>query len=136
VRVLQADHHGQGPGDVQRVSSAADVARLAELAAGVHVSDELFAYIASLVAQTRRMPELRLGASPRGALGLLRAARVKAALDGRPYVVPGDIQDLAVSVLAHRVLVAHAFDADGGTAVDAITRAVSAVPAPPAALRR
>jgi MoxR-like ATPase len=136
IRVLRADHDGHGPGDIPPVSSAEGVAGLAAVAATVHVSDELFAYIAALVGHTRTMPELRLGASPRGALGLLRAARVTAALDGRAYVVPGDVQSLAVPVLAHRVLVSHSFEAGGGAAADAINQAVAAVPAPPAALRR
>jgi MoxR-like ATPase len=136
VRVLQADHHGREPSGVPHVSSAVDVAQLISAAGSVHVSEEVFDYIASLVGHTRTMTELRLGASPRGALGLLRTARVKAALDGRPYVVPGDVQDLACPVLAHRVLVSHTFEASGGTAADAISLAVATVPAPPAAPRR
>ena len=61
-------------------------------------------YIIALCAATRTAPELRLGASPRAALQLLRASRARAALDGRDYVIPDDIQALAGPVLAHRLL--------------------------------
>jgi MoxR-like ATPase len=77
------------------------------------------------------MPQLRLGASPRGALGLLRTTRVYAALRGRPYVVPGDVQTLAEPVLSHRVLPSPSFEASGGSVVEAVAEAISSVPAPP-----
>jgi len=56
------------------------------------------------VSATRTAPELRLGASPRSSLQLLRAARAAAGLEGRDYVLPDDVQGLAVPVLAHRLL--------------------------------
>ena len=71
---------------------------------GVHVSDPVRHYIISLVTVTRTFPELRLGASPRATLHLLRASRAWAALDGRDYVIPDDVQPLARPVLAHRLL--------------------------------
>ena len=61
-------------------------------------------YIVAIVEGTRLHPDLRLGASPRASLHLMRAARVEAALAGRDYVIPEDVRTLAVSVLAHRVL--------------------------------
>ena len=70
----------------------------------VHVAPELRQYIVDVVGATRVMPEVRLGASPRAVLHLGRAAKAAAALDGRPYIVPDDIQRLAVPVLAHRLL--------------------------------
>jgi len=70
----------------------------------VHVSSQVKEYIIALAAATRSASELRLGASPRSALHLLRASRARAALDGRDYVIPDDIQTLAVPVLAHRLL--------------------------------
>jgi MoxR-like ATPase len=131
VRVLQSEHGGVHVEDVPQVSGPDEVARLIAAARTVHVAPSVFDYIASLVGHTRQMSQLRLGASPRGALGLLRAARVRAALGGRHYVVPSDVQALAGPVLGHRMLVSSAFEAAGGTAVDAAAEAVSAVPAPP-----
>jgi MoxR-like ATPase len=71
----------------------------------VYVSEEVKRYVIDLVNATRNTPELRLGASPRAALHLVRAARAKAALDSRAFVLPDDIKVLAVPVLAHRLLV-------------------------------
>ncbi len=133
VRVLQTRARRLTRGGRAQVSDAAEVAELIEAARTVHVAPAIFDYIATLVAHTRTMPELRLGSSPRGALGLLRTSRVRAALDGRTYVVPSDVQALAGPVLGHRMLVAPAFEASGGTAAGAAAQAVAAVAPPPGA---
>src|SRR5262249_10386626 len=70
----------------------------------VPVAEPLKEYVIGLVAATRSSPELRLGASPRATLHLLRAGRARAALDGRDFVIPDDMQALALPVLAHRLL--------------------------------
>ncbi|MFJ1752559.1 AAA family ATPase [Kitasatospora sp. NPDC088134] len=90
--------------DLQPVAHAADLLKLIELVKTVYVSDPVRRYAVDLVAATRSCPELRLGASPRATLHLVRAARAHAALDGRDYVLPDDLQALAVPVLAHRLL--------------------------------
>jgi MoxR-like ATPase len=69
----------------------------------MHVAEPVRQYAVSLVAATRTHPELRLGASPRATLHLVCACRAYAALDGRDYVIPDDVQALAVPVLAHRL---------------------------------
>jgi len=71
----------------------------------VHVSDPIKKYIVEIVRKTRMHPEVFLGASPRGSLGLFRAGQARAALDGRDYVLPDDIKYLAPYVLPHRVVV-------------------------------
>jgi MoxR-like ATPase len=83
---------------------ASDVRALVEAVRGVHVALSIKQYVISLVTATRSAPELRLGASPRATLHLLRASRAYAALDGRDFVIPDDIQALAGPVLAHRLL--------------------------------
>jgi MoxR-like ATPase len=90
--------------DVKPVAHANDIRDLAAAVRGVMVSDLLKQYVISLVNATRSNEELRLGASPRATLHLLRASRAWAALDGRDYVIPDDVQALAVPVLAHRLL--------------------------------
>ena len=70
----------------------------------VHVAQQIRQYIIDIVAATRTAPPLRLGASPRAALHLLRASRAHAALDERDFVLPDDVQALAVPMLAHRLL--------------------------------
>jgi MoxR-like ATPase len=100
------DSHGSSsPLDqLKPAATAADVRSLIETVRGVLVASQLKQYIVALCTATRTAPELRLGASPRAALQLLRASRARAALDGRDYVIPDDIQALAGPVLAHRLL--------------------------------
>jgi MoxR-like ATPase len=91
------------------VADAAEVRALAHAVRGVHLSEPVRRYAVNLVAATRTHPGLRLGASPRATLHLVRACRAYAALDGRDYVIPDDVQTLAAPVLAHRLLpAAHA----------------------------
>ena len=90
--------------DVKPVAHATDIRDLAVAVRGVTVSELLKHYVISLVNATRSHEELRLGASPRATLHLLRVSRAWAALDGRDYVIPDDVQALAVPVLAHRLL--------------------------------
>jgi MoxR-like ATPase len=68
------------------------------------VAEPLRRYVVSLVEATRRSPDLRLGASPRAGLQLLKAARAAAAIAGRDHVLPDDVQAMAGPVLAHRLL--------------------------------
>ena len=100
------DTHGSASplDDVKPVAHANDVRDLAAAVRGVMVSDLLKQYVITLVNATRSHEDLRLGASPRATLHLLRASRAWAALDGRDYVIPDDVQALAVPVLAHRLL--------------------------------
>jgi len=86
------------------VAEASDVRGLIGAVRQVHMSDPVRHYIINLVTATRSHPDLRLGASPRATLHLVRACRAYAALDGRDYVIPDDVQTLASPVLAHRLL--------------------------------
>jgi MoxR-like ATPase len=104
-REMLDTHGGASPLDQLRsVARASDVQELVVAVRRVLVSDQVKDYIISLANATRTSPELRLGASPRAALHLLRASRAWAALDGRDYVIPDDVQRLARPVLAHRLL--------------------------------
>ena len=89
---------------LEPVARAQDIRDLIAAVRQVHVADALKQYVISLVTATRSTPELRLGASPRATLHLLRASRARAALDGRDFVIPDDVQALALPVLAHRLL--------------------------------
>lgn len=89
------------------LSPVADAATVTGMIAGVskvHLAPELRAYIVELIGATRNTPEVRLGASPRAVLHLGKAAKAAAALEGRAFVVPDDIQRLAPIVLSHRLL--------------------------------
>ncbi|NNG39628.1 AAA family ATPase [Flexivirga sp. ID2601S] len=106
AEVEMLDVHGGGsPLDRMRpVTDGATVARMADRVAQVHASPALRQYIVDIAAATRGSSALRLGASPRASLQLLRAARAYAALDGRDHVIPEDVQALIGPVLAHRVI--------------------------------
>src|SRR5499433_1532738 len=98
-------HASSSPLDtLEPVAQAEDIRELIAAVRTVHVAEPLKQYVISLVAATRATPELRLGASPRATLHLLRASRARAALDGRDFVIPDDMQALALPVLAHRLL--------------------------------
>ena len=99
-------------------------------AAGVHVADALAAYLVDLAERSRTSPLLSLGISPRASLGLLRAARVWAAADGRSFVTPDDIKDLAVPVLAHRVVVGTDGRLGGVAAEETILELLRSTPVP------
>jgi len=86
------------------VTDAATVSSLIDAVQTVHLAPPLRQYIVEIIGATRAVPEVRLGASPRAVLHLARAAKAAAALDGRAFVVPDDIQRLAIPVLAHRLL--------------------------------
>ncbi len=104
-REMLDTHGAASPLDQLRpVARASDVQDLVLAVRKVLVSDQVKDYIINLANATRTSPELRLGASPRATLHLLRASRAWAALDGRDYVIPDDVQRLARPVLAHRLL--------------------------------
>jgi MoxR-like ATPase len=106
AELAMLDTHGvSNPLDeLAPVSDALAVVGLIQAVRTVHVSEALRRYAASVVRATREAPELRLGGSPRATLHLLRMARARAALADRDFVLPDDVQALAVPVLAHRVL--------------------------------
>src|SRR5688500_15467829 len=121
------------PADLMPVVEADDVLVLQEAADKVRVEESILDYLVALVTATRRSPLLALGVSPRGSLALLRAARARALADGRDYLVPDDITELAVSALAHRVMVKARMAGTGGGSMDgeaAIRAIVQDIPVP------
>jgi MoxR-like ATPase len=88
------------------VAGAADVLRLVESARSVYVEESLGRYVVALLRQTRGDSRLYLGASPRAGIALLRVAKARALAEGREFVVPDDVKEVAVPVLAHRLILA------------------------------
>ena len=93
--------------NVEPVVSSADLAAMIRTARNVFVSEAVEQYVVRIAQATRTDPELRLGASPRATLQLVRAAKVRAALDGREFVLPDDINAIVAPVLAHRLIAAN-----------------------------
>ncbi len=96
----------------------------------VRLVDEVVDYIARLVRATRESAELEVGASPRAGVMLARAARARAALDGRAYVIPDDVKTLAVPALRHRVLLSPAAQIDGREVEQIVAELVDRTEAP------
>lgn len=100
------------------------------VARSVHVDPVITDYVARLVEATRTHPDVRLGASVRGALALIRCAKTFAALQGRHYTVPDDVKALAEPVLAHRLVLDPESEFDGVTATTVIAQIVVETPPP------
>ena len=123
--------HGFDPlADLGAVANTADVRAMIAYTRRVHVSAAVAHYAVDLNHATRICPELRLGASPRATVQLLRAARAVAALDGRDFVLPDDLRSLAVPVLAHRVITTTDAHLAGRDAAGIITDLLLRVPVP------
>ncbi len=115
---------------VKPVLTSADVQRMTEITRRVHLARPLLSYIVTLTGATRRLPELRLGVSPRGALALAGAAQAHAAADSRTFVTPDDIKALAPHVLAHRMLLRPEAELAGATAEGLLGSLTTSVPVP------
>jgi MoxR-like ATPase len=110
--------------DLEPVTDVAEVLAAQGAAAAVHGSEALRRYVVAILDATRADPRVDLGASPRAGLMLFRAAKAMAALDGRDHALPDDVQALADSVLAHRLLLGPGAGGDERAAVvrDALER--------------
>jgi MoxR-like ATPase len=115
---------------LQPMTDGRTVRGLIEAVRTVYISPAVKHYLVQVVNATRHSRDLRLGASPRATLQLLRACRAFAALSGRDYVNPDDVATLAVSVLAHRVLPSTDAQLARRTVGDVISHAVSSVHVP------
>jgi MoxR-like ATPase len=126
------DRHGaQEPlQDLDPVSDPTEVMGLVKLARDVHVAPTLKRYIVQITEGTREHPDVYLGASPRASLYLLRTSRALAASRGRDYVVPDDIKDIVVPVLAHRILLSPEAQMRGAAAEEILDGLVGRVPIP------
>jgi MoxR-like ATPase len=93
---------------LQAVAEEQEILEVQELIRGVHLADSVKRYIVEIVQQTRNLPDVYLGASPRGSLALSRTAQARAAMHGRDYVLPDDVKFLAEATLGHRVILSSA----------------------------
>ncbi|WP_378144740.1 AAA family ATPase [Cnuibacter sp. UC19_7] len=106
------------------------VADMADLASTVHVDSAVLRYAAQLAEETRNAPEVRLGVSVRGSMAIVRAAKVWAAAQGRPFVLPDDIKDLAAPVWLHRFVLDPEAEFSGTTSAQVLSRILADVAAP------
>jgi MoxR-like ATPase len=130
VEIVAAHHAGSSVNDITAVMTAEELVGLIASASSIDVPGTVQQYLVEIVAATRTAPGVALGASPRGSIGLLRAARALALVRGRVFVTPGDIQELSVPVLAHRLVLNADAVAVGKTQADVIREVVESIPAP------
>jgi MoxR-like ATPase len=116
---------------IEPVADGPAILALRDQVRGIHVAPEVEAYVVGLIRATRRHPDVSLGASPRAAVALYRAAQAAAALDGRDFVIPDDVKALARPVLAHRLGVDLDRGLQGVTADSVIGEVLADVPTPP-----
>ncbi len=131
IRMLQTLGDGIPYETVQTVTNAAELTQLQKEAAAVHVSDAVAGYIVALAQATRNHKALSMGASPRGSRSLYRAAKVWAAIHGRDYVMPEDVQILVQPVLAHRLVLTGEARFAGKTAASVLQEILAGVEVPP-----
>ena len=123
-RVLTSQRLADPFDSLEPVLNAEEVVGIQAAVREVRVQDLITEYILDIVAATRQTDQLEIGVSPRGALGLSRAAQALALVHGRDYCLPDDVKRLAVPVLAHRVIRRAALMAAGGQDERAIIREI------------
>jgi MoxR-like ATPase len=124
-------HTGANPlDDLEPVADAVEIRKLIGIVREVYVSEAVQRYSVALTSATRRSHELSLGGSPRATLHLVRAAKARAAIKGRDYVLPDDVLSLAQSVLAHRLLPSVEAAMSGRSTTAILDAVIEAVPVP------
>jgi len=130
VRILEGAGVRAHDTVVPSIASAEVIVEMAKLARTVHVDASINDYVSRLVESTRSTPEVRLGASVRGALALIRTAKTLAAANGRHYVIPDDVKALAEPVLAHRLVLDPEAEFDGVTSSSIVSQLLIETPPP------
>ena len=115
---------------VQNVITAQAVTQMSQLADAVHVDPAILGYVSQLAHESRQLRQVRLGLSVRGCLAYVRAAKTWALADGRGYVVPDDIRELAIPILSHRLLLDAEAEFSGVTVEDVIGQLLNQVRPP------
>jgi len=104
VAILSAHEHNHPLEELQPCATMAEVLALKHVVQDVRISPELKRYVVEVVGATRKAPGVQLGASPRASIALMKAAQALALFDGLEFVTPEQIQELAVPVIAHRLV--------------------------------
>ncbi len=115
---------------VETIAGAAEIAEAVACVGQLRLADEVADYVVALVRSTRESADLETGASPRAAAMLALAARSRAALEGRDYVLPDDVKALALPALRHRVILSPAAEIEGRSVDESLTRLIQQVDAP------
>jgi MoxR-like ATPase len=135
MAILDAQQFRHPIEQLKQVTTVEALVATQEAIKSVYADKLIKEYIVALVDATRRHPEVYLGASPRGALTLFRAAQARAAIHNRDYVIPDDIKALAPATLGHRIIISPAARLKGITAGDVLDELLRTTPVPGARVR-
>jgi MoxR-like ATPase len=116
--------------EVRPVTTPDEILRVTRENSDVRVDPKLIDYINKVVRQTRRWPQLHMGASPRAGIALMQSARTLAAFAGRDYAVPDDVVQLALAVLRHRVILTAEAEVEGRNVDELLTELIRSVEVP------
>ncbi|MCC2320717.1 AAA family ATPase [Cellulomonas xiejunii] len=130
VEVVAQVTGGHSTDDLPAVLSTADLEQMNQIASQVHLAPAVLAYLVTVTAATRTMPELRLGVSPRGTIATAKAAQALAATQGRSFVTADDLKVVAPYVLPHRMVLRPEAELQGRTAEDLLDQVLTSVPVP------
>ncbi|HKC97280.1 MAG TPA: MoxR family ATPase, partial [Methylomirabilota bacterium] len=130
VAILSAQAQRHPIDDLEPCVSIDDVLMVRRRAASVRMSDELKRYAVDVVRATRAANGIQLGASPRASLALMKAAQALALSEGREFVIPEDVREMAVPVIAHRMVVEPQARFAGVTTAGLVEEILAKVPMP------
>ncbi len=133
IRILSEFHDRKSVNDLEAISpvmDALEVAKYQALVRSVHIDEHLISYIVKLVNHTRNNKDLFLGASPRASLNIMATAKALAAMRGRNFVTPEDIQFMAPPVLQHRIILTPEKEMEGATPAAIVRRLVESYEVP------
>jgi MoxR-like ATPase len=130
VRLLMDSSNRARASAIQPIIASESIVTMSKLAGEVHVDASVMGYVSELVSATRADKDAALGVSMRGALALARALKTWAIASGRTFVTPDDVRELAVPVLAHRIIVDPESEFAGVTGADIVSRALVVVEPP------
>ncbi|QJY47933.1 AAA family ATPase [Pseudonocardia broussonetiae] len=130
VRVVMGDAQGVDPDQLAPVLDLGTLAAVIRQVRSLHVDPEVAGYAVRVAAATRSHPALSYGASPRGSVALVRAARALAACDGRTYVTPDDVKGVAPAVLEHRLILTPESELNRVRPTDVLREVLDATPLP------
>ncbi|GAL87239.1 MoxR-like ATPase [Sporocytophaga myxococcoides] len=131
--ILKDAHQNGSRSDLSKVTavlSKLEIKEIREAVHKVHVEDHLIRYITSIIQETRNNASLYLGASPRASVAILRASKAIAAIRGRDFVTPEDIQEVTSPVLEHRVVVTAEKEMEGVTVSDVLKQIIKKIEVP------
>ncbi|MDZ7727671.1 MAG: MoxR family ATPase [Dehalococcoidia bacterium] len=130
VLVLDAQQESHPVERIGQVTNAQEILQLQAAVREIYVDPLIKQYIVALANASREHESVYLGASPRGSLALFRTAQARAILDGRDFVTPDDVKELAFVTMGHRVILSPGAKVKGATTADVIAACLSRVPVP------